>query len=376
MGIHSREPKCRRGLAMIVMIIFGSLLSVFVSPINDKRERKTLAGPSETVQGVMAVHSELLPEKKLSICIGNLLDQREFYYEKEKNGFLDSSRLISKTGPCWLRRYTVEHAVTCFDRLDSNRDKLETNPVLNRRKQLRFVFMGDSRIRQQFLNFIRLIPDYDKQSLPNPIPFHHHGDIEITSDILGVRVSFKWRPLINDNVTETIRQWAITDSPERPYWIFLSMTAWHMLQGYGADYQLYQKKISELGPLLGQLANVSQVIWLHQYPSVDFYGGIRASNTDIVSEKIYGYNKITRKILESLRTRIRIWDSSNPLVEEYTRDCTILKRDEKAKIGDPSVPMDYASAYFNCDDYIHTGYAALSQATQLLFNDICNSQME
>lgn len=29
-------------------------------------------------------------------------------------------------------------------------------------------------------------------------------------------------------------------------------------------------------------------------------------------------------------------------------------------------------AYRNCKDYIHTGYVALSLATQLLFNDICN----
>lgn len=42
----------------------------------------------------------------------------------------------------------------------------------------------------------------------------------------------------------------------------------------------------------------------------------------------------------------------------------------------PYGPVDYAPAYFNCDDYIHTGNVALSQATQLLLNDICNSQVE
>lgn len=76
------------------------------------------------------------------------------------------------------------------------------------------------------------------------------------------------------------------------------MTVWHMLKQHGANYQLYQSKLNELGPVLGQLANVSQVIWLHQYTSLDFYGGMRVSNTDVVGEKIYNYNKITRRILE------------------------------------------------------------------------------
>ncbi len=29
-------------------------------------------------------------------------------------------------------------------------------------------------------------------------------------------------------------------------------------------------------------------------------------------------------------------------------------------------------SYTDCHDYTHPGYSALSQATQLLFNDICN----
>lgn len=40
----------------------------------------------------------------------------------------------------------------------------------------------------------------------------------------------------------------------------------------------------------------------------------------------------------SLHSRIRIWDSSNSLVEEYTRSCTILKRNEKTKKKNPDGP--------------------------------------
>ena len=59
---------------------------------------------------------------------------------------------------------------------------------------------------------------------------------------------------------------------------------------------------------------------------------------------------------------IRIWDSSNPLAEEYVRSYTFVQR---------RVSGDYAISYANCKDYIHTGYAALSEGTPLLFNDVC-----
>jgi hypothetical protein len=78
---------------------------------------------------------------------------------------------------------------------------------------------------------------------------------------------------------------------------------------------------------------------------------------------------------------IRIWDSSNPLAEEYVRGCTLFRErlihqkttdhyaeQETTKFFDPK-------PFMNCFDYIHTGNVALSQATQILYNDICNYRM-
>ncbi len=65
--------------------------------------------------------------------------------------------------------------------------------------------------------------------------------------------------------------------------------------------------------------------------------------------------------------RVRIWDSSNPLAEEYVRACSFSQQVQFANI-------DSAYSFVNCKDYTHTGYKALSQSTQLLFNDICNGQ--
>lgn len=72
---------------------------------------------------------------------------------------------------------------------------------------------------------------------------------------------------------------------------------------------------------------------------------------------------------------IRIWDSSNPLAEEYIRSCVIFpERDqhhifylESEKPFNPIVSKPYVS----CLDFIHTGSVALAQATQILYNGIC-----
>jgi hypothetical protein len=50
--------------------------------------------------------------------------------------------------------------------------------------------------------------------------------------------------------------------------------------------------------LLSQLANVSKVIWLNQYPVMETYGDNGAVNTAIFSEKINHYNEDARSELQ------------------------------------------------------------------------------
>lgn len=72
---------------------------------------------------------------------------------------------------------------------------------------------------------------------------------------------------------------------------------------------------------------------------------------------------------------MRIWDSSNPLAEEYVRSCVIFaERELRNSAFIKSGPDQYINTkpFKNCQDYIHTGYVALSEATQLFYNDICN----
>ncbi|XP_057368446.2 N-acetylneuraminate 9-O-acetyltransferase-like [Daphnia carinata] len=331
--------------------LFGLLLLViFVFSVPSRRRNERHESHRD---GGIATRTEEWP-----LCVGNRLVNKGSHYEKESAG----NRLKSKTTPCRVQQYKTEQVVACLDELND----LE-NVIGNRSRELHFAFIGDSRTRQQFFNFVRLIPQYDKTSSPIIIPENYHNDVEVSSVLLNIRVSFKWRPLVSDDVTEEIRRWVNSNETDRPYLIFLGMAVWHMLQSEGADYQLYRKKLLNLAPVLDQLANESQIIWLNQYPSVDFNKEIGVFKTDgITSEKIHGYNEVARRLFEN-HSNVRVWDTSNLFAEEYVRACAVLERDEQ------SSPLRRCpSVQYNCNDFLHTGDVALSQATQLLVNDICN----
>lgn len=66
------------------------------------------------------------------------------------------------------------------------------------------------------------------------------------------------------------------------------MTLHHLAQIHSVDdFQLFRKKFNELGTIIDQLASYSKVIWLNQYPTIEF----------TVSEKIHYFNKAIRRLM-------------------------------------------------------------------------------
>lgn len=70
---------------------------------------------------------------------------------------------------------------------------------------------------------IQLIPKFDRKTKPDPLPFYLHDDMEITSNLLKLRVSFQWRPLLDSQTLTTIKQY-LDDTQSRPDWILLGIT--------------------------------------------------------------------------------------------------------------------------------------------------------
>lgn len=75
------------------------------------------------------------------------------------------------------------------------------------------------------------------------------------------------------------------------------MALWHMFHVEHRDYQRYEKELMKIAPVLAQLSNVTRVIWLNQYPTLEFYGANNSTNTYIHSNKINNYNNAVRRIL-------------------------------------------------------------------------------
>lgn len=71
-----------------------------------------------------------------------------------------------------------------------------------------------------------MVPDYDRITKPTEIPKNvvsfHHGDVEVLSRVMKLRVSYKWRPILNDTVIETLRYWSIQNESVPPDFIVLS----------------------------------------------------------------------------------------------------------------------------------------------------------
>ena len=147
--------------------------------------------------------------------------------------------------------------------------------------------------------------DNHKMMLPDSDLIHEHAykykramheDVNVTSHLLNLLVSFHWRPLVDTQLMDTVRHWV--DHPTPPTDVIVSAATHHMLKIFGADYRLFEERLLQLRPLLNRLANTSRVIWIDQYPTIDFFADNNATNAQIESNKIHRYNLIVRRVFK------------------------------------------------------------------------------
>jgi hypothetical protein len=82
------------------------------------------------------------------------------------------------------------------------------------------------------------------------------------------------------------------------YFKILGLSTHHMIHEANSSQQLYAKGLRELAPVLQRIATTStRVIWLRQYPVIDFFGSSESHNTDIFSSKINQFNVESERIL-------------------------------------------------------------------------------
>lgn len=86
-------------------------------------------------------------------CFDDILNKNTFEYDAMTSGIVDGwiPAIPKANRHCRLRQYLPEDVVNCLD--SSN---FQHHDKLNSRGLFRFVFMGDSRMRQQFYNFLKV----------------------------------------------------------------------------------------------------------------------------------------------------------------------------------------------------------------------------
>ncbi|XP_059351232.1 uncharacterized protein LOC130703062 isoform X1 [Daphnia carinata] len=250
-----------------------------------------------------------------------------------------------------IRRYEMEDVVLCLDSLS-----------MGKKHSIHIAFLGDSLIRNQFLSFTSLIPDYDRN-----LPFHlkeyeshFHENRNMHSLLLNnLLVSFRWRALVNDELLTDFRMWnssAVNDDGI-PDFIFL---VHNILQNRKTTFM--EKIETDLLPELQNFLRIhpkKQIFWVIQSPTTDMLGPISGPNNHIIHiKKIHHYNAIIRKIFKG--TRVAVWDLLLPAIEEYIRSCFLMQFYQYDVDG-----------YKLCDDFIHPGHQVLSMGSHLIFNCIC-----
>ncbi len=107
------------------------------------------------------ISSEAMSDKnEFPVRMINLLDQHE-YCDNERSGKSYNRSVLKKEDikSIPILRYTAKSVVACLDVLYLERISKKKKNIANynlRSPELHFVFMGDSRIRQQFIYFLRV----------------------------------------------------------------------------------------------------------------------------------------------------------------------------------------------------------------------------
>jgi hypothetical protein len=150
----------RSALFGFLLLSFLLLLLVVVAiaaAVNTIRQ----AGGQHPVSGNQLL-DELEQEQQPPLCVGNLLNGQAYDGIGDELADVISRRSLLKSRDdgtiCRLMRYTGQPIVTCLDALFHQATaNISNSPLMTMPDELLFIFMGDSRIRQQFLNFAKVL---------------------------------------------------------------------------------------------------------------------------------------------------------------------------------------------------------------------------
>ncbi|KAM9163338.1 N-acetylneuraminate (7)9-O-acetyltransferase isoform 2-T2 [Pangshura tecta] len=189
-------------------------------------------------------------------------------------------------------------------------------------------FIGDSRIRQLFYSFVKLINPQVKEE------GNKHGNILFEDKSTSVKVDFLWYPEVNGSMKQRIKSWN-EGSIAKPHVIVAGAATWSIKIHNGSNEALMQYKINitSIAPLLEKLAESSDVYWVLQDPVYEDM--LSDSRKMITNEKIDAYNEAAISILNSnsrnSKAKVKVFSVSKLIAEE-----TIMKSSDGLHLPESS----------------------------------------
>ncbi|KAB1276087.1 N-acetylneuraminate 9-O-acetyltransferase [Camelus dromedarius] len=192
-------------------------------------------------------------------------------------------------------------------------DFLERNEAKNCLVDKHIAFIGDSRIRQLFYSFVKIInPQFKEEG-------NKHENIPFEDKIASVKVDFLWHPEVNGSMKQCIKVWT-EDSVAKPHVIVAGAATWSIKIHNGSNEALsqYKMNITSIAPLLEKLAKTSDVYWVLQDP---VYEDLLSENRKMITnEKIDAYNEAAVSILNSStrnsKSNVKMFSVSKLIAQE------------------------------------------------------------
>ncbi|KAJ8334197.1 hypothetical protein SKAU_G00398360 [Synaphobranchus kaupii] len=224
--------------------------------------------------------------------------------------------------------------------------KYRSNEAKSCLRQKRVAFVGDSRIRQLFYSYIRIInPDVREDGIKHEnIPFEDRSS--------SVNVDFFWFAEVNNSLKEHLIAWT-EDTTIKPDVIIMGAATWSIKLHSGSSESLhqYRSNLSAITQFLEKLAEDSEVYWVLQDP---VYEEMLSDNRKMITnQQIDLYNDAALGTLNS------------------------SKRNSKARVKILSASREAAmETIAQSVDGLHLPESTRSVGAMVLMNSVCNKVLK
>ncbi|XP_032391659.1 N-acetylneuraminate (7)9-O-acetyltransferase [Etheostoma spectabile] len=224
---------------------------------------------------------------------------------------------------CMMHKYKSIEAKTCLS-------------------EKRVAFVGDSRIRQLFYSFIKII-DPERREDGNK-----HEDIPFQDESSSVNVDFLWHPEANNSMKERLTSWTHEGST-KPDVVILGAATWSIkLRGGSSETLLqYKTNLTAIAVHLEKLADHGEVYWVLQDPVNEEV--LSENRKMITNQQLELYNEAAVGVLNgskrNSRSRVKLLAASRQAALE-----TITQS----------------------DDGLHLPESTRNVGAMILMNSVCN----